>query len=291
VDEAFLDLSDLPQPGEELAKAIQSKINSELHLPCSLGVASNKLVAKIATDEGKKRSQTGSYPNAILVVLPGEEAAFLARMPVLALWGVGPKTATRLDDMGIHTIGDLAETSEATLTRLFGVMGREMGLRARGIDDSPVVNEHEVKSISQEITFDRDVSNGERLRQTLRSMSERVAYRLRSDGLTAGTVRLKIRWSDFSTHTRQESLEHPTDVDGIIYAAVLALFEGIWEAGRPVRLIGVGASKLTERVQQLSLWDTPGQKERRLLEALDALRKRYGEGVVSSGRTIKRKKG
>ncbi len=285
IDEAFLDLTDLPQPGEELARGLQTAIRTRLGLPCSLGVASNPLMAKIANDYGKARHRGEGTPCAITVVPPGQEAAFLAPLAVDALWGVGPKTAAQLQSMGIRTIGDLAATPEGYLTRHFGVNGHDLWLRARGIDERPIATEHAVKSISQEITFDRDVSSGVRLRQTLREMSENVAFRLRADSLCAGTVRLKLRWADFTTPTRQVSLEQPSDQDGVIYTAALGLFDGLWEPGRPVRLLGVGASRLTPTAHQLGLWDTPDQKERRLLEALDSLREKFGERVVKRGKS------
>jgi DNA polymerase-4 len=284
IDEAFLDLTDLPQPGEELARALQTAIRTRLRLPCSLGVASNPLVAKIANDYGKSRHRGEGTPCAITVVPPGQEAAFLAPLEVQALWGVGPKTAAQLEGMGIRTIGDLAKTPESYLTRHFGTNGHDLWLRSRGIDDRPIATEHTVKSISQEITFDRDVSSGVRLRQTLREMSEKVAYRLRADNLCAGTVKLKLRWPDFTTPTRQVSLDQPSDQDGVIYAAAVGLFDVLWETGRPVRLLGVGASRLTPTAHQLGLWDTPNQKERRLLEALDSLREKFGERVVKRGK-------
>ncbi|MBN1372476.1 MAG: DNA polymerase IV [Anaerolineaceae bacterium] len=287
IDEAFLDLTDLPQPGEELARMLQTQIREQTGLPCSLGVAANKLVAKTATDVAKARHRGGGYPSAILVVPPGEEAAFLAPLPVQSLWGVGPKTAESLKTMGVETIGDLTGFSEAVLMRRFGVMGHELYLRARGIDERPVTTEHSARSISQEITFEKDIADGARLRDTLRSLSEQVAFSLRSKRLCAGTVKIKLRKSDFSTFTRQVTLEQPADQDGVIYAAALSLFEGLWEKGQPVRLLGVGTSRLGPRAQQLSLWDTANQKERRLLDALDGLRERFGEEVVQSGRKLK----
>ena len=289
IDEAFLDLSDLPQSGLELARGLQAQIHTRLKLPCSLGVATNKLVAKIATDTGKARHRAPTYPNSILVVPPGEEAAFLAPLPASALWGVGPKTAVRLAEVGVLSIGDLAGLDAVRLERLFGAAGREMGLRARGIDDSAVVTEHEVRSISTETTFERDVRDGERLRATLRAQSEEVGRRLRAEGLCAGTVRIKLRWPDFTTHTRQLSLGRPTDLDGVIYSAALGLFEGLWSPGKAVRLLGVGASRLGAAVHQPGLWDLPDDRERRLLEALDGLRARFGEGAVRSGGALKRK--
>lgn len=287
IDEAFLDLTDLPQSGYELASGIQAEINQQLSLPCSLGVATNKLLAKTANDVGKSRRRGPTPPNAIEVVPPGEEAAYLAPLPAQALWGVGPKTAARLAEIGIHTIGDIARLPEAVMARQFGQIWREMSERARGIDDRPVSTEHIAKSISSEITFDRDVRQASKLHDTLRSLSEDVARSLRQKGLCAGTVRLKIRWSDFTTLTRQVSFPQPVDQDGIIYAAALDLLSAVWTDNRDVRLIGVAGARLVERAHQLSLWDTPDQKERRLLDALDNLRERFGEDVVQSGRSLK----
>lgn len=288
IDEAFLDLTDLPESGLELARAIQREINERLSLPCSLGVATNKLLAKTANDIGKGRQRGPTPPNAIEVVPPGQEAAYLAPLPVRALWGVGPKTAAHLNELGIHTIGEVAALPVAVLVRQFGQAGREMSEHARGIDDRPISVEHAARSISQEITFDRDVSKPAVLEERLRTLSEEVARTLRQKDLCAGTIRLKIRWQDFTTQTRQVSLDLPADQDGVIYQAALDLLHAIWTDGRPVRLIGVGATRLVERAHQLSLWDTPNQKERRLLDALDTLRDRYGEDVVRSGRTVAR---
>lgn len=280
IDEAFLDVSDLPQSGLELAREMQREIIDELGLPCSLGVASNKLLAKTATDTGKAKHRGPTPPCAIEVVLPGEEAAYLNKLPVKALWGVGPKTEARLAKLGVKTIGDLARLPEGMLEGKFGQAGREMSRHAQGIDERPVVVEHVARSISSETTFERDVTSPVVLRETLQRLSEDVARSLRDKGLCAGTVRLKIRWQDFSLNTRQESLAQPTDQDGEITETAQRLLDTIWTEQRPVRLIGVGAAKLVERVHQLSLWDTPKQKERRLISALDELRERFGEGAV-----------
>lgn len=285
IDEAFMDLSDIPRDGRVLAEEIQATIHAECHLPCSLGVATNKLVAKIANDFGKSSHRgSGTYPNAITVVPPGEEAAFLANLPAQALWGIGPKTGARLAELGILTIGQLAQAPAGLLDREFGNYGGELVMRARGIDDSPVVTEHDVKSISQEVTFSRDVRDVEKLHRTLRNLSEQVGYRLRQDGLTAATVRIKVRWEDFTTLTRQVTLSQPMDQDGIIFESALRLFDHLWlPEQRLVRLIGVGVSGLNPHVHQLSLWDTPTEKERRLLDAVDSLRARFGRKVVRRG--------
>jgi DNA polymerase IV len=290
IDEAFLDVSDLPQAGLQLAQELQREIQETLRLPCSLGVATNKLLAKTATDVGKGKHRGTTPPNAIEVVPPGEEAAYLAPLSAQALWGVGPKTAARLAELGIHTIGDIARLPEAVLVRQFGQPGREMSQHARGIDDRPVAPERAARSISQEITFDRDVSSGTVLLDRLHSMSGEVARTLRRKGLCAKTIRLKLRWPDFTTLSRQVSLPQATDQDGVIYDAAADLLQSVWSEGQPVRLIGIAATRLAEQAHQLSLWDTPDQKERRLLDALDTLRQRFGEDVVRSGRTSKSRK-
>jgi DNA polymerase IV len=280
IDEAFLDLSDLPQSGLDLARELQREIRDTLDLPCSLGVATNKLLAKTATDMGKAKHRGATPPCAIEVVPPGEEGAYLAPLPVKALWGVGPKTAARLAGLGIHTIGEIARMPEAVMTRHFGQAGREMSQHARGIDERAVVVERAARSVSAETTFERDVTSAAVLHDTLQRLSAEVARSLRQKSLCAGTVRLKIRWEDFSTHSRQESLDLPTDQDGEIAATAQRLLDSIWTDRRPVRLIGVGAAKLAERAHQLSLWDTPNQKERRLISALDEIREKFGEGAV-----------
>ena len=280
IDEAFLDVIDLPETGQVLARRLQATIRQELGLPCSLGVAGNKLVAKVATDVGKASSKSDGPPQAILAVPPGQEAAFLAPLATEALWGVGPKTATRLAEMGIRTIGDLARWPEEALVRHFGKVGRELARRARGINDSPLVTERVEKSVSQETTFARDIGDGEALRRTLRAQAEAVARRLRRSGLSGGTVSIKVRWPDFITLTRQTMLHQPTDQEGEIYAAAVRLLESVWQAGQPVRLIGVGVSGLGPPLRQLALWDPAAEKQRQLQDTLDVLRARFGDGVV-----------
>ena len=286
IDEAFLDVTDLPEPAEEIARRLQDQIQRETQLPCSLGAASNKLMAKIANDYGKAAARGLTPPRAVTMVLPGQEEAFLAPLPVRMLWGVGTKTELRLQGLGVHTIGDLIHIPPAELIQIFGKNGTDMIRRAHGVDDSPVETEHEVKSISQEITFDRDLTDYRRLKETLQTLTTQVAYRLRKSGFCAGTIRLKLRWSDFTTLTRQVSLADPVDQDGIIYAAIIGLFDAVWQPGRKVRLIGVGVSRLTQQLHQPGLWDRPSDKERRLLEAVDELREKFGSKAILAGRTI-----
>jgi DNA polymerase IV len=284
IDEAFLDVSDLPEDGRHLAERLQTAIRQELHLPCSLGVATNKLVAKVATDVGKAARRGPTPPCAIVVVPAGQEAAFLAPLPVNALWGVGPKTADRMERLGIRTIGDLADFPETELVTLFGKNGYDLYRHARGLDDGPVTTSRITKSISQETTFEKDVRDASDLKNTLHELSAGVGQNLRQAKLAGSTVKLKLRWSDFTTITRQTTLDQPTDQDGILYAAIQALFDQAWERGRLVRLLGVGVSQLGPAYRQLSLWETPKEKEHNLLEAIDTLRERFGSDIIQRGR-------
>ena len=286
IDEAFLDVTDLPKPGLELAQNIQKMIHLELNLPSSLGIATNKLIAKIATDVGKAAHKGSGAPFSIREVLPGQEATFLAPLPVRALPGVGPKTSERLNRLGIQTIGGLANEAEKVLAGLFGKYGHDLFQHAHGIDNSPVVSEHVIKSISQEVTFSRDVRDVEALHNTLRELAEQVGYRLRRQRMHAKTVKIKVRWPDFSIQNRQTQLSQPTNQDGVIYQAAINLFDHFWNGVTPVRLLGVGASGLGDDVYQLSLWNVPTEKERSLLAAVDGLKERYGHEVVQRGSAI-----
>jgi DNA polymerase IV len=281
IDEAFMDVTGLAGGGVRVAHDLQSRIDRELGLPCSLGVASNKLVAKIANNIGKGSVKSGDYPRAVTVVEPGTEAAFLAPLNVRELWGVGPKTAESLARLGITTIGDIAAYNERELIRRFGKHGYDLHRRAGGIDNRPVETERETKSISRETTFSQDITNRQELHHTLRKLSDSVGYRLRDKGLAGTTVKLKLRWDDFTTLTRQTTLPTAIDQDNAIYKAALDLFETHYE-GRRVRLIGVGVSGFETSAQQLSLWDAPQQEANRDLQsALDDIRHKFGTSAIT----------
>lgn len=293
IDEAFLDVTALGEPGEALAAQLQATIRDELSLSCSLGVASNKLVAKVATDVGKSLVRSGKMPQAICVVPPGDEVVFLAPLPATTLWGVGPKTAEKLAELGIHTIGDIAAWPAADLVRRFGQHGEDLARRAQGIDDRPIVTERAAKSISQETTFARDVTDRAFLEQTLREQAAEIAQKLRREDLMGTTVKLKIRWPDFTTPTRQLTLSQPTDEPETITEAALRLFHQIWPDGQPVRLIGVGISGLGAPARQLSLWDIPAAptpeehaRQQRVEAALAAIQARFGAGAVRRGNEL-----
>ena len=290
IDEAFLDISDVRDDPERFARRLQARIRDELHLPCSIGIASNKLVAKIATEVGKalaleqiKARGVAEPPNAVTVVPYGEEAAFLAPLPAEMLWGVGPKTAQRLSELGIHTIGDIAKWPESELARLFGENGRDLARHAKGVDNRPIVTERETKSVSQETTFAVDVANEKALEKTLREQSAEVARQLRREHLAGRTIRLKIRWPDFTTLTRQITLPTPTDLEDEIAATALRLMRQVRRPNQPVRLIGVGVSGLGAPFRQLSLWEADSEKLRKLQLAVDALQEKYGREVIQRG--------
>jgi DNA polymerase-4 len=284
IDEAFVDISDLREDAETVARRLQGRVNTELGLPCSVGVASNKLVAKIATEVGKKTAQKGQPPNAIMVVPPGTEAAFLDPLPAEMLWGVGPKTAARLAGLGIKTVGDIARHPASDLVRRFGENGRDLARRACGVDESPVSSEHERKSISSETTFARDVSDDKVLADTLRTLSADVGRHLRRKELAGTTIKLKLRWPDFTTLTRQLTLPQPTDQDEQIYATALNLLGKVRAKGKAVRLIGVGVSGLGVPLRQLELWGARDERSRKLQQTLDELQARFGEKSIRRGK-------
>jgi len=284
IDEAFIDISDIREPGEVIARRLQAEIHSRLSLPCSVGVAGNKLVAKIANDVGKSAARDSSPPNAITIVPAGREAEFLAPLPVESLWGVGPRTQGRLEKLGVKTIGDLAQLPTSELTRLMGRFAAEIQKRARGIDHRPVTPHHDAKSISHENTFAQDINDPVVLRRKLRKLSAGVGRRLRKKNLSGNIVRLKVRWSDFTTLTRQTTLSDPINQDQLIFQAVFDLFREVWDPPRLIRLLGVGVSGLRPPIRQLSLWDDAYHKETHLQEAIDKLKDRFGDDIIQRGR-------
>jgi len=284
IDEAFLDISELNKNDLALAQELQMEILQTTGLPCSIGIASNKLVAKIATDIGKSAIKTTTYPNAIQIVPPGEETSFLALLPTEILWGIGPKTASQLGKLGIHTIGNLATWPQEDLIKRFGQVGYELSRRAKGIDNREVVSQRITKSISQEITFSENVSDERILRNQILKQSNNISKTMEKSNLLGYVVKIKLRWPDFTTITRQTTLPHPTEKGDAIYKAALSLLLDNWKPGLPVRLLGVGVSGLNPPSRQLSLWDTMDYKKLAQLEAaIYEVKQRFGDASIQQG--------
>jgi DNA polymerase-4 len=279
IDEAFLDVTGsaaLFGDGPTIARRIKEDVRAEVGLTASVGVAGTKLVAKIASDLRK--------PDGLVVVAPGDEAAFLAPLPISRLWGVGEKTARVLADYSVRTIGDLAALPPDLVERRFGKHGSSLVERARGVDPDPVHEGDPAKSVGHEHTFDVDTSDPETIERTLLGMADGVAGRLRSAGVRASTVTVKIRDSSFRTITRQRTLAEPTDMTEPIFRASIELARPEVRGIR-VRLLGVTASNLGER-EQLALFESGEPRRRRAIEAADTLRHRYGERVVTRARLL-----
>jgi DNA polymerase-4 len=278
IDEAFLDVAGteaLHGPPEAVARSIKATIRAEIQLTASVGVASNRLVAKIASDLRK--------PDGLVIVPPGEEAAFLAPLPIARLWGVGEKSRAALAEHGVRTIGDLAALPVDLLQRRFGSMGPVLHDRANGIDATPVGQGEAAKSVSHEHTFDRDTNDWEVIERTLLALSEGVAGRLRSGEVKAGTIGVKIRDSGFETHTRQRTLPEPTDRTDVIWHTAVDLARPQLK-GVTVRLLGVAATHLTDR-QQLSLFGGDERLEA-ATRATDEIRRRFGARAITRARLL-----
>ena len=290
LDEAFLDVTateHLFGGAVAIAKALKAQVRSGLGLVLSVGVASNKLCAKIGSDLRK--------PDGLVIVPAGEEAAFLAPLELSRLWGVGPKTRELLESWGMRTIGDLAHADIGTLVARLGDHGRAIWERAQGLDDDPVVPDMAPRSIGHEHTFDHDTLERATIEGTLLRLSEGVGRRLRDHELRGRTITVKLRVAPFDTRTRQRTLATATDDDLAIYRTALALLrEALAEdrdAGRtsPVRLVGVTASGL-EAGQQLGLFDHA--RVTRLNAALDAVREKFGDSALdrASAKEVKERR-
>ena len=239
VDEAYVDLTPVAASMDEataVARRMQERIRDEAGLPCSVGLATSKMVAKVACESGK--------PSGFVVVEPGAEAAFLAERPPRALPGIGPQTAKRLQERGYESLGQIAATPESELVAALGPWGVVLRRRAMGEDSSPVETSRETKSVSSEETFAVDVAARATLASELERMAGRVARSLERHGFVGRTVTLKLRRADFTTLTRSASRESATSHADAILADALRLLDANWAEGEPVRLIGVGVSNL-----------------------------------------------
>jgi DNA polymerase-4 len=245
IDEAWLDWS-AEGFDEAQAQALRSRVLAETGLSISIGVATSKLVAKMATEAAK--------PGGVRVIRAGEEAAFLAPQPVRALFGVGPRTADRLLEASITTIGEIARRPRERLVEILGVShGGGLWDRAHGRDDSPLETERAARSYSAEHTFPFDTLDRRQLWRELRSQASEVASRLQAEGLHAGEVAIKLRYASFETLTRQTRLSLPTASSDEIALAAAALMRRHWDRGRAVRLIGVRAGRLMSSARPVQL--------------------------------------
>jgi DNA polymerase-4 len=281
IDEAYLDLTGterLHGPPLLAAHVLHNAVRKATNLNCSIGIATSRLVAKIASDQAK--------PHGILWIIPGQEARFLAPLDVRKIPGVGKVTERNLLACGIRKIGDLAQLDESFLEERFGQWGLALAGKARGWDaggwfDGEIGEGDQPKSVSHEHTFSVDTADAGVLDAMLVRLSEMVARRLRDHQLHARTVQIKLRYSDFSTFTRARTLDHATQIDTELAAAVRELFHKAW-TGKPIRLLGVYGQSLEAGEGQTSLLEEDQtERWRRTLKAVDKMREKYGDTTVS----------
>jgi DNA polymerase IV len=286
VDEAFLDVTGsetLFGAGPEIAKKIKGRIQDELHLTASAGVAANKFVAKVASDLKK--------PDGLVVVEPGREKEFLAPLPIARLWGVGPKTEAYLKALGLERIGQIADLRPNDLAAM-GKSGFHLWQLAQGIDDRPVLMEEGCKSIGHEFTFEHDTGDLILLEATLLGLTEKVAQRLRAQKVRARTIAIKFREADFSTFTRRVTLDVPADTSEKIFPVARQLIRSLFHKGTLVRLIGVSGSNLEadQGGMQMSLFNAaPCPKDRKLAAALDDITHRFGIQAITRAALVPKK--
>jgi DNA polymerase-4 len=284
LDEAFLDVTAsraLHGEGPEIARRIKDRVRAEVGLVASAGVASCKFLAKIASDLEK--------PDGLVVVRAGEEAAFLRDLPIRRLWGVGPAAERELAGLGARTIGDLVRMGRARLTRRLGAAGAHLWELAQGIDDRPVVPWHDPKSIGAEETFGHDTRDVRQLRATLVGQADRVGAELRAARLRGRTVTLKLRFADFRTLTRRETVDPPTADGSEIFRRVWTAFSKV-PRPQAVRLIGVSVSGLAPAggPEQLPLLGADPARAERVARVTDEVRARFGADALVRASLIRR---
>ena len=286
LDEAFLDVTSsrkLFGTAEDIARQIRKQVFEEIGLTISAGVASSKLMAKIASDFNK--------PDGLTIVPAGSEAEFLAPLPIKRLWGVGKKTQETLGLLGVHTIGDIAGLSLDLLEQKFGKHGKHLHLSALGLDERDVETEHETKSVGHEFTFDADLTEIEAIRRELLELSGMVAKRLRHYQLKGKTITLKVKYHDFRQVTRSSTINEHTADSKRIYQEVLQLLKRTDAGKQPARLLGISVSGLKldgGSSQQLLFPEMQTSKKREEInKALDAIQEKYGSTAILPGRLLK----
>lgn len=292
IDEAFLDVSGsvhLFESMENLAKEIKKQIRGQTGLTASLGIAPNKSVAKIASDFQK--------PNGLTIVPADKIQSFLDPLPITKLFGVGKKTYEALQKLGIYTVKDLRNYPDSYLESKYGEAGTHLYRMARGVDNRDVQIHEEIKSISNETTFETDQVDSDVLLNTLLHLSAKVSQRLRKRKLKGKTIQFKIRFDDFTTFTRRKTLANYTHLTDDIYEIgkkMLEEFHPIQShsgSERPVRLIGIGISHLVdEKGTQISLWDIQNEKKHALAKIVDQLQEKFGKSAIVHANTILLKK-
>jgi DNA polymerase IV len=282
IDEFYVDLTGMDKFFDPYQWAIdlRNEIIDATKLPISFGLASNKMIAKIATDEAK--------PNGYLFVQPGMEKAFLAPLPVNKFSGVGEHSFQQLKAMGIHTIQELSETPIEVLDKQLGKWGRDLWRKAQGIHEGEVHPYHQAKSISAENTLEENSADVSFLLSELVRLTERVAYELRQDKKLTGCIAVKIRYPNFETTSKQTTIVYTLRDDELIPTAI-DLFHKLYRRGQPVRLIGVRLSELTSHVLQASLFDD-GEKKEELYKAIDDVKNKFGKKALQKARTIRKAK-
>jgi DNA polymerase-4 len=276
IDEAFLDITHtvpLFKTPLNIAITLKNEIRAKEQLIASVGIAPNKFLAKIASDLEK--------PDGLVIVNENEIEQFLKPLDISKMWGIGIKSVDKFHNWGIHTIGDLAALPQDVLESRLGKAGRQLYLLAHGIDTRPVVAGERVKSVSNEITFMEDTTDGDLIQKTLFRLSEKVGYRLRKKALKGKTIHLKFRYAGFETYTRNRTIMHLTANTEIIYKTVRELFEQNYQPGRKVRLLGVGVSGFNlSDSGQLSLFDRGKADTGRLDSLEDTIKEKFGSKSV-----------
>jgi DNA polymerase-4 len=282
IDEAFLDVAGARTvfgPPLRVAELIRGRVRAETGLICSVGAASTKFVAKLASGLSK--------PDGLLVVPADQTIALLHPLPIAKLWGVGGKTEETLRGRGLHTIGDIARASRDTLLKAVGEAGADrLHDLSWGIDPRPVHTRAEEKSVGHELTFETNITDPAVIRAELLRMSNMVAVRLRKAQLVGRTVVLKLRFGDFTTITRSRTIAEPTDLGRRIYEEVREIYEALGKQDAPIRLVGVRAEQLQDAATaQLGLWDeSEGWREAE--DVMDAASARFGRGAVKPARLL-----
>jgi DNA polymerase-4 len=275
IDEFYIDLTGMDKFFNPLewTIALREEITEKTKLPISFGLATNKMVAKMATNEAK--------PNGYLQILPGKEQEFLAPLPVGSIPGVGEHTRNRLQEMGISTIGDLTTYPVEILIAKMGKSAEDLWHRAHGVHNSELHPYHEAKSISTENTFDENKDDMDFLMSELVRMTEKVAFQLREENKMAGCLAVKIRYPDFETTSRQSAIPY-TFYDDELIPFAKELFHKLYRKGEKIRLLGVRLSELTSEARQTNLF-SDAQKKAGLYKAIDDVKGRFGKSSLTRG--------